>query len=854
MLSAANATVIAGGTANLGANVTNLARAGMGNLGYTIDATVKSGSVTLGSLSPTPGLLAEGASQNHTVTATSSNIGLNTVSFTANTDGFNPTETATATLTVLDHAAPTLSSLSANVRVMKGASATASTSLQNTSATYRAGLQIVNLGGMTGAAVGDVIAKGSSKTLIASVSSSTTGLISTPFTVKVSDDRSISGATDRPDQTFTVNASVLDDRRVTAPGNTDIGYVHLGGTISGNVALSTTGDDNHFTRITVANSSAADSNGIAVSGGTTSFRFGLDGMTTTRSLGGTPKALGTVQGTLSLTTGAESGVTGTQTLANVPVGYTVHVYSGKASWNAAAGGSWGDHTKWQDNLSVSGGSPGIANFGGDSATFGNAIGSNTSEITLNGNSPKLELLSFNNNQGGSYTISSASNETLTITGAAGTPTIGVNNGNHRIASPIVLTGSSTISVVNSVDSLALNGNVSVSGGLTKTGNGTLALTGANTFDGTVVISEGAARGPVRSLGNAIVNNSTLICDQDVDANFSGSMTGTGAFTKMGAAKVTLAGADNFKTTGPIAVAQGTLATPYGIPYEGAGISIANGANYIAGGTVNRSISGFGSVAASDDLTIGKSASTGQFNQGGAPGQGGTLIVGQNAVIILSKDRAILGTLTNLDAGGSLTTINGSQLGNAASLDVSKILRAAGNATINGDFINNGLVCGPSASGEWLTFTQDVKGAGNTTGNICYAGSYSPGNSPACITSENLLLDPTNSLIMEIGGSTPGVQYDQLRVSQLAALDGTLSINTIDGYALDPNKSYDLIAGPITGQFDQVMGLPAGWSLNYLPNGVSIAVPEPSSGMLISLAIGLLTLAFGKTKRTAATAI
>ena len=118
-------------------------------------------------------------------------------------------------------------------------------------------------------------------------------------------------------------------------------------------------------------------------------------------------------------------------------------------------------------------------------------------------------------------------------------------------------------------------------------------------------------------------------------------------------------------------------------------------------------------------------------------------------------------------------MNGAQLGNPTSVDATKVLTATGNATINANFVNNGVVNGPTGSGQELTFTQAVQGAGSTTGNIEYAASYSPGNSPDAVSVQNVLLEPTSTLIMELAGTTPGSGYDQLDISGLATLNGTL---------------------------------------------------------------------------------
>ena len=139
------------------------------------------------------------------------------------------------------------------------------------------------------------------------------------------------------------------------------------------------------------------------------------------------------------------------------------------------------------------------------------------------------------------------------------------------------------------------------------------------------------------------------------------------------------------------------------------------------------------MTATGDLMIGNSQQAGQFNQGGAAGVGGTLNVGGNAVVILSADTAVLGSQTNLGAGGSLTALNGAQLGNASSVDATKSLIAMGNAEINANFVNNGVVNGPTAAGQLLTFTQAVQGAGSTTA----MSSTPPATAPATARSNTL---------------------------------------------------------------------------------------------------------------------
>ena len=82
---------------------------------------------------------------------------------------------------------------------------------------------------------------------------------------------------------------------------------------------------------------------------------------------------------------------------------------------------------------------------------------------------------------------------------------------------------------------------------------------------------------------------------------------------------------------------------------------------------------------------------------------GALVVGSNQVILHDTDRAELGALTTLAAGGRLHAANG------FNLDGAKTLTATGDASIDGDFTNDGTVNGPTAAGEQLIFKGDANG-------------------------------------------------------------------------------------------------------------------------------------------------
>ena len=166
-----NATIISGGTAAFSATVTNTATSstlygmtsqgsifgnvfsltvsGANNLSYTLGAAVQSGSATVGPVTSGTGSLASGASQPCTFSATSTHLGVNAIAFTASDpNSSNLSQTTTATLTVLDHAAAAFSDsstvLTLNFGTLQVGSGTQSLQFQieNLPAQFRAGLDL----------------------------------------------------------------------------------------------------------------------------------------------------------------------------------------------------------------------------------------------------------------------------------------------------------------------------------------------------------------------------------------------------------------------------------------------------------------------------------------------------------------------------------------------------------------------------------------------------------------------------------------------------------------------------------------------------------------------------------------
>ena len=264
---------------------------------------------------------------------------------------------------------------------------------------------------------------------------------------------------------------------------------------------------------------------------------------------------------------------------------------------------------------------------------------------------------------------------LTLGATSGVALVTVSAGSHTIAAPLVLAGSVDFAPASGTQ-LTISGAISGTGGLSLTDTGTLILCGTNSYSGGTTVSAGTLQGTTASLQGSITNNATLVFNQATDGTYGGVIAGTGFLAKIGSAGSTLTSAN--VTTGPIVVNQGRLILPSGLAGSGP-LSVSTVATLAATGLIERAVTGAETVTATGDLFIGNSKQAGQFNQGGSPGVGGTLNVGSNAVFLVQSDAAILGSQTNIGPGGSLTALNGVQLGNPSSVDSTKILTATGSA-------------------------------------------------------------------------------------------------------------------------------------------------------------------------------
>ena len=227
-------------------------------------------------------------------------------------------------------------------------------------------------------------------------------------------------------------------------------------------------------------------------------------------------------------------------------------------------------------------------------------------------------------KGGSGTLTILNNNTYnggTIV-SAGTLQVGTNGTSGALGSGAIIDNADL--QFNRSDALAVAGPISGTGALAQIGNGTLTLSGANTYTGPTTVNAGTLSLTGTNNGSSITVNNTAVLNQSA----GGVIAGTGVtlvHDSTGAS--TLSGSNSF--TGAITVSAGeldltkwstnTLGTVTVAGTPGAILGISGSATYNLGGS-----SLFVSTATGGNGTVNQTGGTVSFTSGNA------LLVGNGA--------------------------------------------------------------------------------------------------------------------------------------------------------------------------------------------------------------------------------
>jgi fibronectin-binding autotransporter adhesin len=177
-------------------------------------------------------------------------------------------------------------------------------------------------------------------------------------------------------------------------------------------------------------------------------------------------------------------------------------------------------------------------------------------------------------------------------------------------------------------------------------------------------------------------------------------------------------------------------------------------------------------------------------------------------------------------------------------------------TLNaGNIINNGIF--NFTGGDVITSLMKnyglFKGGGTSfTGSVINYGTVSPGSSPGTLTiSGDYTQDALGALLIELGGTTQGTNYDFLKITGTATLVGLLDVDLYGGFIPQAGNVFEILEAQsgISGTFGSY-DLPYGinyWDITYGSNIVSLEYlgggqPVPVPSILLLLGTGLIGLA------------
>ncbi|MCA9229189.1 MAG: autotransporter-associated beta strand repeat-containing protein [Planctomycetales bacterium] len=409
---------------------------------------------------------------------------------------------------------------------------------------------------------------------------------------------------------------------------------------------------------------------------------------------------------------------------------------------------------------------------------------------------------------GTRTVTSATlqgSNPITITESllqltSGALTASPTSNGYQIQSDVLLFSSGSWNVSGGSNGLTVSGDIS-GATLSKSGSGTLILTGNNTYSGTTSVTGGTLQigngGSTGSIVANLANGSGVTFNRSGTLTYGGIISGSGPVAKQGSGTLILTG--NSTSTGLATVSNGTLQIGNG----GTTGSILGNIINNTGLSFNRSdtltysgtISGSGSVSklgAGTLILTGNSSSTGtkfvnsgtlQIGNGGTTGSilgnivnDAAVVFNRGSALTYSGDISGLGALSKLGAG--TLTLTGSN-------------SYSGTTTINGGTLQIGS--GGSAGSIAGNVVNNTGLIFNRSNDLTYSGVISGGGPLTKLGGGTLTLTGNNTLV-----GTKTISGGVLQIGD-GGVSGSIAGNLINDSNVSFNRSDSLLyTGVITG--------------------------------------------------------
>jgi autotransporter-associated beta strand protein len=548
---------------------------------------------------------------------------------------------------------------------------------------------------------------------------------------------------------------------LTAIGTLTLGSLNLNG---GAVTFYNSGGNGGSTDLLVLTGAA----GLSVSSASTINFYSASNQsgtsTVTANAAGTYDLFSVANGGLAASDAAtlESDYTASTISIGGAVVVDSYTFGSSGNYITMTIGSANVNTTWQNNSgagnwSTSGNwTSGVPHIMADTANFTTDGGVITNPITVTLDTNET-VGTVNFNAPTSYSIVQGGSSVLTLDNTGNSiVTIADANGNHSIGAPISLNGPLAVSVTNSTNTLGISGIISNDGAatesLTKSGAGTLLLTGANTYGsgssaintiingGTLQLGNGTTNGSV--IGNiSVAAGATLALDLD-PTSFTNVVSGSGTLETLSNQNLTTAN-PSFSGTlvagiGTLTLASQSVLNTGGIGAGNAALSgtgtfdlsglnlTANGISGYANGTIDE-ISSTANVTLTDTQT-GSTTFAGTIQNSGT-GVVSLSLTGNAGVLNLTGPNTYTGS-TSISGGG--TTISAATI----AVGTGGSITGSGSYTLNGGalVVNGGTVTTTAVVAMQTASAQPAGYITINSGNASFGGiAIGPASSNSTVT-------------------------------------------------------------------------------------------------------------------------
>jgi autotransporter-associated beta strand protein len=379
----------------------------------------------------------------------------------------------------------------------------------------------------------------------------------------------------------------------------------------------------------------------------------------------------------------------------------------------------------------------------------------------------------------------------------------------------LLAGDGTFEVATGT-TLGFSGPIDGNGALTKTGAGSLILSGANTYTGGTNVLAGILQGDSDGLQGAIVNNASVVFDQASAGTYTGAMSGSGSLTKLGSGTLVLAGANTYSggTTVTAGILQGNSTSLQGAILNNAAVIF----DQVGTGGYAGAMSGTGGMTLQGGGTLTLA--------GASTYTGGTTVDASTLVV----NGSIVGSLT-LNNGGELkgTGNVGSVVANGGTLAPGNSI---GTLTVNGNLTQNGTTYQVEANAAGQSDRINVTGTATITGNsvvqvLAQPGTYARNTTYTILSANGGVTGTYSGVTSNFAFLLPRLSYNGTSVlltllqTEIAFASGAQTPNQNSvGQALDRSNL------SASGDFNDVLNAIAGLNTQQGPAALDTISGQP----------------------------